>query len=349
MTYRPKRKGLRLRGKSTFIDFGVRVYPGASIIAQKDDPRYDPPSSLARKRRSFVVNVVLARQYYPGDVEPIISPDPEDGDSYLELPGLAWIDWMMPMGELLRFQLVPNSVSRLGRVTADVMGDAVSEVFNYTFSGARSLVSFLSCFYQRPIYVTACQVLDPELSGTLHQFMGPYTVRKVKEIEEDGRLNAYQPLGAEYAACFSFYREALCSHSFMYRVLCLYKIIETVLDVIRPANMKQMKRIGGSFQYPDERIQAANYDEAVRHYFEPHDGLSYSRLKSSFLQPLRTKAAHYLYKRSSSLVILDDTGQYQEFVRAYPVAHEIAHDLLVHEMEMRQKLLAAEHRKAEQG
>jgi hypothetical protein len=222
--------------------------PGAParlvIVANRENETRNEAARLRdRSNRSFLVDLLLAKQPMSWD---LINGNfsKEDGGSYIKFGGS---DENLRVGTSYgTFEVEFNSKRELALIKMRVEASDPFEAAARVNKASVAFLDNLSYIAQAPIFPGLMRIEDEKNQTLTIEMVGPE--REVTITA--GRQNLFVKLAPIYA----LYREFKNSSSAYYRLLCLYKIMEGILSVLRPSARKEAKEYGLKFSIPKETV-----------------------------------------------------------------------------------------------
>lgn len=276
----------------------------------------------------YRVTLVLSRPGFPLEAEYSYSfGDLVKGDSHLAIAKPAFqnpqgdfdqirIDGISPDGQF-RFTGLANEKGFLGKVESDPFpANGFQDAEHKAYRALVPSLSYWSAELDIPLSIHKIDSTESATGNKRTSVLPSYP----------GVQLAVMPtaqLENEFLGCASIYREALNTNSPPYCYLCLYKIIEGILER-RPRLAIEAKRLGQEprhFRFEDvpqkeEFVPWLNAIFSVRPKWDEMalgqifvadaTGKSFGYVVDKFLRPLRVNIAHALSGPSGALVISAD-------------------------------------------
>jgi hypothetical protein len=210
-----------------------------------------------------------------------------------------------------------NSRGFLGKIASKpFVSDSHADARQKASRALSPLLSNWSVHLDIPLNILQWETEELRTSVISRSFLTPHT-------EVLFAVDSTVQLSAEFRGYAGLYREALNSNSPVYRFLCLYKIIDGILDRRRRLGA-EATRLGTGFKRPEERIPSEppefipwlnaifpvqkKWDEAtLSDIFLPETiGRKIKHLVDEDLHRLRTNVAHALAAGSGDLTLSPD-------------------------------------------
>jgi hypothetical protein len=217
------------------IDRDRLVAPGTDacltlVEIRSDDTRRDDQRLADRTQRTFHIRAVLSKAH--SQLESIRGGiTPGVGGCFIIAPQ----DFKLedPRGTYL---ICRNERGELAQVTRSVMATWHEEAFDIFFNGLAPSLDYLSFLSNTPIVVDLTEARDEANHITIVTFRTPYA----NMVLAEGLWGLSTPLFPIYG----LYRESLCSNSNFYRFLCFFKIMEGIINNIRPQLFRHAREQG---------------------------------------------------------------------------------------------------------
>jgi hypothetical protein len=222
--------------------------PGApraiTILAIMENETRDDNARLQdQSLRMFDVEVLLTKQLtLPDTLNSAFTK--EDGASLVKV---ASNTAMMKIDTAFgAFNIELNSRNELALIRMRVEARVPMEARNKVYDATAAFLDHRSYLAQAPILTGLMKIYDDKNQATTIDIVGPE--REV--ILSPGA----QYLFAELAPIYALYREFKNSSSAYYRLLCLFKVMEGILGVLRKKGREEAKALGIPFSMPKERV-----------------------------------------------------------------------------------------------
>jgi hypothetical protein len=234
--------------------------PGApkalNIVAIMEKETRDDQARLRdQSLRIFNVEVLLTKH--------LTAPDSfnanftkEDGTSFIKLaPEAAQVKVDTPNGA---FHAELNRRNEIALIQMKVEARAPTEARNKVYDAIAGFLDHLSYLAQTPILTGLMRIYDEKNQVFTIDILGP---------EQEVTLNPGEKyLYHELLPIYALYREFKNSSSAYYRLLCLFKVMEGILGVLRKKGREEAKALGIPFSMPKERVpDHADISEDLRH------------------------------------------------------------------------------------
>ena len=215
--------------------FGPPGIPGKLVIVERSDesPPSDEQAITDNEERDFEVSCAFAKE--AGFAKTIRADlEIETGTSFFK-PGDTATEGRLRVGDgLYRFIKNSEGVYAGARYLCRARSlDEAREMFWKSLTPALDHMSYLS---NTPILIDVEYALDKKNSVFSAGYTTPYSVVTVGI--------GWGKVHAEMIPIYALYREAKCSLSHFYRFLCYYKILEGIIDSIRPGLFKRAQEQG---------------------------------------------------------------------------------------------------------
>jgi hypothetical protein len=219
--------------------------PGApghitAVANLEGETRSDAARLSDQSVRSFVVKLQLVKQVtlpdaFHGDFTK------EDGASHVKAEQTLKI--ATSFGD---FEIDLNARSEMSLIRMNVEARHPMEARNKVYETTAIFLDRLSFLANVPIFTGLMAINDETNKTTTIEVVGP---------EQEVVLNfAQEQLFNELAPVYALYREFKNSSSAYYRFLCLFKIMEGVLGVLRKRARDEYKKSGLKFSVPKETV-----------------------------------------------------------------------------------------------
>jgi len=157
-----------------------------------------------------------------------------DGESYLTVSDEVARLEVEGLGGLLKFHR--NALGELSTVSADLLAKSSEDAHVVFISRLTPFLDRMSYLAAVPLFVDLVVVTEPATDRHSMYFVSP---PRSSQINPGGEV-----LHIEMAPVYALYREALNSVSPYYRVLCLFKIMEGLLQSLRTDMRKRAQEAG---------------------------------------------------------------------------------------------------------
>jgi hypothetical protein len=222
--------------------------PGApreiTIVARMENETRDDKARLQdRSLRMFDVEVLLTKQLtLPDNLNFAFTK--EDGTSLIKVANnTPTIKVDTTFGT---FYVELNSRNELALIRMKVEARIPWEARNKVYDATAAFLDRLSYLAQAPILTSLMKIYDEKNQATTIDIVGP---------DREAILNpSAELLFSELAPIYALYREFKNSSSAYYRLLCLFKIMEGILVVLRKKWRDEAKALGIPLSIPKERV-----------------------------------------------------------------------------------------------
>ncbi len=144
------------------------------------------------------------------------------------------------------FYAEPNSRNEMALIQMRVEARLPAEARNKVYDATAAFLDHLSYQAKAPILTGLMKIYDDKNQVTTIDIVGP---------EQEVVLNpGAQHLFLDLSPIYALYREFKNSSSAYYRLLCLFKVMEGILGVLRKKGREQAKTLGIPFSIPKERV-----------------------------------------------------------------------------------------------
>ena len=219
-------------------------------------------------------------------------------------------------GESVTFKLLRNPDGTLGKIVVPVTADSPFEARMIAGRATSGLLGMVSFRENVPLHIGTEIVRDPE-SGWARFWMvlpapsaalGPVKLRLPPDL---------RPI-------YALWRESRNSRSYFYRFLCLFKIVEGLLETILPRMYRDLAEKGKKFErvkneVPDSKEMRETAPELV--------GKRFTRVRDELKGRYRHALAHFELDARKPLD-LDDPKNRHEYERLFPVVDYMARALI---------------------
>jgi hypothetical protein len=167
-----------------------------------------------------------------------------DGASFVGVPpNITKLKVQTSFGD---FEVETNAAHQLSLVRMQVHAAVPAEAIYKAGDSIAAFLDHLSFLAQVPVYVGLVKAHDTKNEITTFAVIAP---------EREQTLNpGFQNLHGDLAPIYALYREFKNSESAYYRLLCLYKIMEGILGVLRAQAREKAKELGVQLGLPKERV-----------------------------------------------------------------------------------------------
>jgi len=209
----------------------------------KNETRDDDARLQDQSLRMFDVKVLLTKQLtLPDTIKSAFTK--EDGASLVKVRTNTT---MIEVGEAFgAFNIELNSRNELALIRMRVEARVPSEARNKVYDATAASLDHLSYLAQVPILTGPMKIYDEKNQAITIDILGP-------DPEVTLNLSA-QHVFSELAPIYALYREFKNSSSAYYRLLCLFKIMEGILGVLRMKGYKEAEALGIENSVPKERV-----------------------------------------------------------------------------------------------
>jgi hypothetical protein len=213
------------------------------LAITKNETRDDDARLQDQSLRMFDVEVLLTKQLtLPDKINSAFTK--EDGASLVKV---ATNTTMIEVGEAFgAFNIELNSRNELALIRMRVEARAPSEARNKVYDATAASLDHLSYLAQVPILTGLMKIYDEKNQATTIDILGP----DPEVTLNPGELHLF----SELAPIYALYREFKNSSSAYYRLLCLFKVMEGILGVLRKKGRAEAKALGIENSIPKERV-----------------------------------------------------------------------------------------------
>jgi hypothetical protein len=193
--------------------------------------------------REFIVEAQLTRRASSGDGFNAAFTG-ADGGSFVKVPPTTTkLKVQSSHGD---FEVETNASHELSLVRMAVQAQMPVDAIFKANDAIAAFLDQLSFHAQAPVSVALVKARDPKNEITTFGVVGP---------ERENTINTGgQELHVELAPIYALYREFKNSESAYYRLLCLYKIMEGILGVLRRQARDRAKELSVPLGLPKERV-----------------------------------------------------------------------------------------------
>ena len=230
------------------IPLGKLGAPGApkaiNIVAIMENETRDDKARLQdQSLRMFNVELLLTKQLTVPDT---FNSDftKEDGTSFIKLAlTTSKIKVNTASGT---FEAELNSRNEMALIRMRVEACVPTEARNKVYDATAAFLDHLSYLAQAPILTGLMKIYDEKNQVFTIDILGP---------EQEVTLNpGAQYLFHELSPIYALYREFKNSNSAYYRLLCLFKVMEGILGVLRKKGREEAKALGIQLSMPKEKV-----------------------------------------------------------------------------------------------
>lgn len=322
-------------GPAIRMDLSQLGLPGSTmhlIAVGRSSTNPDAPCNAAHPAGSpgkYRVTFVLSRPGFPIEPEYKYSfAGLVIGDSHLAITKPAFtnphgdfdqirIDGVSPDGHF-EFTGYPNERGFLGKIESDPFhADSFRDAEQKAYRALVPSLSYWSAELDIPLHVYQIESMENTTGNKQTSLLPaypavPWSVMPTAQLEN------------EFLGCASLYREALNTNSPPYRYLCLYKVIEGILErrgrlAAEARRLGQQPRRFHLEDFPGKKedfvlwlnaifsIRPLWDDMALEQIFVSGiAGRTFGHVVENFLRPLRVKIAHALSEPSGELTMSAD-------------------------------------------
>ncbi len=266
--------------------------------------------------RTWSIEYILSKNVVLADEELTLDQN-SMGSSHLELERDTEISVRDEgIGETLKFKLLRSPDGTLGKIVVPVSSDHPLKARMIAARAVAGLLGVLSFQGNTPLHVDREILRDPESGWTRFWVLLPAAVARVGSF----RVRLVSHLRPVYA----LWRESRNSRSYFYRFLCLFKIVEGLLESILPSVYKELKRRGKRFEAVKGVVPNDPHIKALTPEFV---GKKFTRVRDELKGQYRHALAHFGLDHTAPLD-LDDPKTRHEYERLFPVVDHIAAALI---------------------
>ena len=212
-----------------------------TVVAIAENETRDEAARLQdRSIRMFDVEVLLTKQLTLPDT---FNADftKEDGTSLITLGSSIKVD---TAGGAFHVEL--NSRNEMALIRMEVEASIPTEARNKAYDAIAKFLDHLSYLARAPILTGQMKITDAKNQVITIEIIG---------ADREVMLNyGAALLFRQLAPIYGLYREFKNSSSAYYRLICLYKIMEGILVVLRKKARKEANALGLPFSLPKERV-----------------------------------------------------------------------------------------------
>jgi hypothetical protein len=219
-------------------------------------------------------------------------------------------------GEGLSFKLLRSPDNLLGKIVVPVSTDHPIKARVIAGRAVSGLLGVLSFQGNVPLHVSREVIRDPE-SGWARFWIvvcaPAVTLSRVK-------MQVHPDLRPVYA----LWRESRNSSSYFYRFLCLFKIVEGLLETILPRVYKKISREKKEFERFKGKVPD---DKEINRATPEFVGKKFTQVRDELKGQYRNALAHFGLDDKPALD-LDEPGTRYEYERLFPVVDYMARTLI---------------------
>ena len=245
--------------------------------------------------RNFDVEVLLTKQLTLPDA---FNADftREDGASLIKLPGSIKVDTASGA-----FYVDLNSHNEMALIRMRIEARVPTEARNKVYDAVAVFLDHLSYAAQTPLLTGQMKIYDERNQITTIDMIGPEREVALSQGE--------QRLFIQLSPIYALYREFKNSSSAYYRLLCLFKIMEGILGVLRRKGREEARALGISFSMPKETIpDHPDISDSLRYLV----GKPIKEFYDNILQKqYRDAASHFLVQESVILQVSSAEERYK--------------------------------------
>jgi hypothetical protein len=212
-----------------------------TVVANMENETRDETKRLQdQSLRAFDVEVLLTKHLTLPDT---FNADftREDGASLIKLTDNIKVDTASGT-----FYINLNSQNEMALIRMRVEAHVPIEARNKVYDTVAVFVDHLSYAAEAPILTGQMKIYDDKNQITTIDMVGP---------EREVTLSpGAQHLFVELSPIYALYREFKNSSSAYYRLLCLFKVMEGILGVLRKKGREEAKALGVPFSMPKETV-----------------------------------------------------------------------------------------------
>ena len=271
--------------------------PSAITVAaiMENETRDETMRLQDQSLRAFDVEVLLTKHLTLPDV---FSADftKEDGASLIKLASSVRVDTASGT-----FYVDLNSRNEMALIRMKVEARVPIEARNKVYDAIAVFLDHLSYAAAVPILTGQIKIYDDKNHVITIDMLGPEREATVSP----GAQHLPLPLSPIYA----LYREFKNSSSAYYRLLCLYKIMEGLLGILRKKGREEAEALGVTFSMPKERVpDHPDISRDLRHLV----GKPIRNFYDNVLQkPYRDAASHFLVGDDAILQVSSAEERYK--------------------------------------
>lgn len=224
-----------------------------------------------------------------------INMNEESGNSFIKVnPHLCRLDLE---ANNVKFEILKNSENELSRIRLNCMCNSIQKAYSIFNSSTTPLLDHISYLGNIPIIMEKIIGYDKKNNILFSNYDAPYSHYLLDEKVNIGFVHEYM------RPVYALYREAKNSHSKFYRFLCLYKILEGIYNIIRPATFKEAKRLKLKLVLNKEFVPENEYitGDTKKYIGKPIKEVFDSYLKNKF----RHSIAHFTDRNSTPFILSD--------------------------------------------
>jgi hypothetical protein len=222
------------------------------------------------------------------------------------------------LGQEFSFRLLLAPDGTLGKIMVPVDADDATRARALARRAVFGLLGVLSCQGNVPLFISREIVRDPESGWVRFWIVLPAPPPTLGPV----RLRIFSELRPVYA----LWRESRNSRSYFYKFLCLFKIVEGLLERVIPDVSKELTEAGRDFQPVRPRVpRDREIAIATPEYVEKR----FTRVRDELRGQYRHALAHFELDDESPLDI-DDPKTRHEYERLFPVIDYMARTLITH-------------------
>jgi hypothetical protein len=210
------------------------------VTIMENETRDDAQRLQDRSLRMFDVEVLLTKQLTLPDAFTAAFTK-EDGTSLIKLRSDIKVDTVAGV-----FHVEMNSRNEMALIRMNVEAHLPTEARNKVYDAIAVFLDHISYIARVPLLARQMKITDSKNQIFIIDITGP---------DREATLNpGGTRLFIELAPIYALYREFKNSSSAYYRLICLYKIMEGILVVLRKKAREQANALGVPFSLPKERV-----------------------------------------------------------------------------------------------
>lgn len=219
--------------------------------------------------------------------------------------------------EILSLNLLRSPEGTLGKIVVPVTTDHPVKARVIAGRAVSGLLGMLSFQGNAPLHISREIVRDPQSGWARFWILLPAP----SVVLGDVRLRMSHELRPVYA----LWRESRNSRSYFYRFLCLFKVVEGLLETILPRVIKELTKAGKTFEPISRRVIPD--DKEIKRVTPEFVGMKFTRVRDELRGQYRHALAHFALDNRPPMD-LDDPKNRHEYERLFPVVDHLASSLI---------------------
>lgn len=232
-------------------------------------------------------------------------------------------------------KLVSSGSGRASKVFVRTVANDFDDAERRAYFEASSFLSELAFKLDIPLRIAHTHLLEVATGHTKTGFVRQFGYRSLLNLPEfgaGGNAFAIEMKAGAFPALASIYRDALNSDSPFYQVLCFCRIIQRLVERLRPRWKATFREHGVALPLYLKEERLPSEEELAQWVPEPVRGKKFTSVYQDHLRPLRNGIGHVFLEdeedQDSEERSTDELGFVTEAYHYLPVAHLIARAML---------------------